>query len=201
MNPDVIKDALLKLDVNDDDKWTMDGLPKVDALGIADIKRKDITNVAPFFTRTNPEISSDEDGATDEDNQEEATVEEVEFTESDVVGNDDLDTRQIKAKKVLEEKLAVLNQAKKEYELAEKILDDIEIQIAKTGRGQSTQQDIIDHIRNQHDQRMKRAERMQAVIQAGIVPNYASKSPIDQAMANKNTRGTQRPVRGANVGK
>lgn len=49
-----ILNALKTLDPNNPDQWTNDGLPKVDALGVQGIKRSDITQVAPHFTRENP---------------------------------------------------------------------------------------------------------------------------------------------------
>lgn len=51
-----IKDALLKLDVKNDDHWTGDGSPRVDALGIKGLKRGDIVKAAPQFTRETPTV-------------------------------------------------------------------------------------------------------------------------------------------------
>ena len=62
-----IKEALLKLDVNNDELWTGDGLPKVEALSIPGIKRADITEAAPQFTRENPTIELPEGKQSDED--------------------------------------------------------------------------------------------------------------------------------------
>lgn len=50
-----IKEALSKLDHDDDDAWTGDGLPRIDVIvrmtGVKDIKRQDITDADPKFQR------------------------------------------------------------------------------------------------------------------------------------------------------
>lgn len=51
-----ILDALEKLDPTNKDHWTADGNPKIDALGIKGLKRKEISDVAPQFTQDNPTI-------------------------------------------------------------------------------------------------------------------------------------------------
>jgi len=51
---DKIIEALSKLDPANDEHWTADGAPKIDALGIEGVKRADIVKAAPHFTRSNP---------------------------------------------------------------------------------------------------------------------------------------------------
>lgn len=50
-----IQEALKQLDPANDDHWTADGLPRMDAVeklvGSSDITREDVTNAAPDFTR------------------------------------------------------------------------------------------------------------------------------------------------------
>lgn len=61
-----IIEALNKLDVENDNHWTQDGLPKLDALKFAvggNVTREDVTTVAPDFTRTNPVIGEVQNGA------------------------------------------------------------------------------------------------------------------------------------------
>jgi vacuolar-type H+-ATPase subunit I/STV1 len=48
---DILVKALNALDRGDDSIWTNEGLPKVDKVGIEGLTRKDITDVAPNFTR------------------------------------------------------------------------------------------------------------------------------------------------------
>ena len=66
-----IKQALTTLDVENDDHWTADGLPRVEtvaALVGGDVTRRDITNAAPMFMRTPGE--TEETGAPTENPQE-----------------------------------------------------------------------------------------------------------------------------------
>ena len=49
----IIQAALLALNVENDDQWTSDGSPRIDALGIPGLKRAEIVAAAPQFSRTN----------------------------------------------------------------------------------------------------------------------------------------------------
>lgn len=63
-----IREALGQLDSIDDDQWTGEGLPKVDVVSSIlgrTTTRKEITDAAPHFTRTNAE-GLDADGTTTE---------------------------------------------------------------------------------------------------------------------------------------
>jgi hypothetical protein len=65
---DKIVEALGLMDTLDDDQWTADGAPKVDAVsvlsGLENLKRADIINVAPKFSRENPDVSAKEEEET-----------------------------------------------------------------------------------------------------------------------------------------
>lgn len=59
-----IREALASLDTLDDDLWTADGAPKVEAVSKAadmDLKRADLINAAPKFSRSNADLSTGED--------------------------------------------------------------------------------------------------------------------------------------------
>ncbi len=51
IDKNIILNALKKLDVKNDEHWTQDGAPRVDALGIEGVTRQMIVNTAPKFTR------------------------------------------------------------------------------------------------------------------------------------------------------
>lgn len=66
---DALKQALEEMDTLDNDQWTADGAPKVDhlkeATGNQDLKRQDILDAAPQFSRENPVVevvANDPDG-------------------------------------------------------------------------------------------------------------------------------------------
>lgn len=59
-----IIEGLLKLDVQNDNHWTADGLPKIDALKFTvgpTLTRDDVNLVAPGFTRSNPVVEEVQD--------------------------------------------------------------------------------------------------------------------------------------------
>lgn len=49
-------DALKVLDHEDDDHWTVDGAPRLDAVQLPGLTREMITHVAPQFARGNPDL-------------------------------------------------------------------------------------------------------------------------------------------------
>lgn len=53
MKPEQIKSALESLDLDDDNSWTSDGAPRLDAVGKG-VTRQEIQSVAPYFTRSHP---------------------------------------------------------------------------------------------------------------------------------------------------
>lgn len=53
MKSEQIKDALENLDLDNDDHWTQDGAPRLDAVGKG-VTRQEILSVAPHFTRNHP---------------------------------------------------------------------------------------------------------------------------------------------------
>tara|TARA_R110000851_G_scaffold16046_2_gene52516 strand:+ start:8627 stop:9172 length:546 start_codon:yes stop_codon:yes gene_type:complete len=61
---DKIIEALGLMDAMDDEQWTADGAPKVDAVkelgDFENLKRDDIINAAPKFSRENPDVSAEE---------------------------------------------------------------------------------------------------------------------------------------------
>jgi len=50
--------ALKALDPKNDDHWTSDGLPRLDAIKVSGVKRGDVTDAAPNFTRENPTLEA-----------------------------------------------------------------------------------------------------------------------------------------------
>lgn len=73
-----IIEGLMKLDVQNDNHWTADGLPKIDALKFSvgpTITREEVNSVAPNFCRSNPQIEEvqDEHGLSNDTQETEPT--------------------------------------------------------------------------------------------------------------------------------
>lgn len=77
---DKIIEGLRKLNVENDNHWTADGLPKIEALKFTvgpSITREDVNSVAPGFTRSNPVIEDVEH----EEKPDTSSMQETEQTE------------------------------------------------------------------------------------------------------------------------
>lgn len=77
-----IKDALMNMDALDDDQWTGDGAPKLGVLSEAvgeKVKRSDVMEIAPEFSRENMVIPT-EDDTSDEDEAKAAAEAEAKAT-------------------------------------------------------------------------------------------------------------------------
>lgn len=65
--PQEILKALSLLDPTNDEHWTVDGQPQIQALGLEGIKRSDIRAAAPLFNRSNAELPKVEEEPSLED--------------------------------------------------------------------------------------------------------------------------------------
>lgn len=77
---DKIIEGLRKLNVENDNHWTADGLPKIEALKFTvgpSVTREDVNSVAPGFTRSNPVIEDVEH----EEKHDTSSFQETEQTE------------------------------------------------------------------------------------------------------------------------
>lgn len=77
---DKIIEGLRKLNVENDNHWTADGLPKIEALKFTvgpSVTREDVNSVAPGFTRSNPVIEE----AEHEEKHDTSSMQETEQTE------------------------------------------------------------------------------------------------------------------------
>lgn len=77
-----IKEALSQMDPLDDDQWTQDGAPKVETVASLmndfSVKRQDIVNAAPAFSRSNPVVEIEETSTDEEEEQTETETPEGE---------------------------------------------------------------------------------------------------------------------------
>jgi hypothetical protein len=182
-----IKEALASLDTQDDALWTADGAPKVDVVaklvGNADLKRKDITDAAPNFSRTNPDTESETKPEQPSDD------EPLEF-ESDVE----------QAKLLVEEKKAALEEARGPLKDAQTAFDiaqleyDEALQILETVTPpENNQKTIMDYLASQNAARVKRAEDQAKLRDSlgDLAPD--TRATIDKAFTRRNKRGLNRP--------
>lgn len=208
-----IREALSKLDTIDDEAWTSDGAPKIDAvkelLG-RPVTRQEILDAAPKFTRQNPDLGDEPVAETEaeSDNQptdEREVIDFEEFFESEPKDvNSFLSFLDRVPTSQLQELKDGLDGQRKNFQDMRSKLDEYDrrvsgaLQMVKS-RIQREIPDISDREANQNylqSQAALRAKKKEATTQLlkGIkLSDLDPRAPIDRAFARKTARGTQRP--------
>lgn len=200
---DIIREALSKLDPKNDDHWTEDGLPRIDALGFKKAPGRDVvTAAAPLFTRANPSLEAAP--PLEVTNEVKGQPEVTPLTEDAVTVEDEGDPA---------EKLALL---KVELDDHQSEIDKLNEQIGKAQARLTVVQEkhrtvVMQMERNRHHEReniagiqaVLEANKVEREAQAGLATELRKSgitarllqpgSPLDAAMARRNQRGTQRP--------
>lgn len=217
---DKILSALLQLDTNNDDHWTSDGLPRMDAveaiLGDKGITRQQVTAAKPGFSRTIAAATAAQaqgsQGSTEPAAKTAPVVAKQPSVTPTTAPAEEAVTEQVEDAGDAQgaEARAALTQAQKELqelqakgvEIAEEIkakslevdaLNDALIAVV----GQETTVDAIQgYLAQQRKTLTERANRIQAIRESGV--NLADltrnlKAPIDAAMVRKVGHGLGRP--------
>jgi len=210
-----IKEALTALDVADDEQWTADGLPKVDTMQEAtanpELKRADITEAAPLFTRTNPVLEVEDVTAGEKSDVGTSPEEIAAAAELAAAGEGDGDKPEdevdpdaevgtgrdhpdvLAAQAEIEMLNEVKTEADKRLVIANKHLHKMLSMHAPLKRSsKDNQRGIMHHIQSQIAGRATRASNG---AQLKDLLMQAAKSPLDQAAMPKLGHGTKRVVR------
>jgi hypothetical protein len=215
-----IRDALARLDSMEDDHWTQDGSPRIDAVASflgSSVTRQQIIDAAPHFSRMNTVIpvnkEEPKDGEEGKLRQGEGDEEVVSDNFFDYFLNGDLLEEQdfvlflntVPSRKLneLEEILIQQNdQALKAMKMAEDLLSLTKRHLAYT-RSRikaevpdiSNQEAIRAYLQKQQELREQREGVAREVKKLIDIRKLDPRSAIDRAMARKTARGNQRPVR------
>lgn len=138
---DKIIRALLTLDTTNDEHWTAEGAPRIDALQLEGVKRADITAVAPHFRRDSPSIDTPAD-IDDKAKEKAAQNEQAKVLEA--LGT--LDEQIEKAKGEVDRTMKIAVAAKKDYDTALKHQDRLIAERDQTGAARKPIHDIMDYI-------------------------------------------------------
>ncbi len=213
-----IKEALSQLDSLNDDQWTTDGSPRVEVVsGILGrpVTRKEVTDAAPLFTRVNTDLDDGEGSgeaqkgaegsnppfADEMDEREDLqyiTVADLEETSVEVdrrASAEDLRTRKARMEPILQAMKSSYKDLGKQIAGYEAKLDQVKDLLEEVAPNSSNGEAISDYIQAQAKLRMERVERRNIVLQGITEKDLKTKSPLDEAMTRKNTRGTNRPSR------
>lgn len=147
---EAIKAALLKLDPSNNEHWTADGAPKLDALKMDGVKRAEVVKAAPHFSRTNPTTDTP---AIEKAREEAAELAGVPSPEAITVAY----AKRDEAKDILAGAEAVLRDAQQEVRKAMATLDLAERDIAALVGKRSSQHDIMDYLAASNARRLAKA--------------------------------------------
>lgn len=172
-----ILEVLKTLDPAKEEHWTDDGLPSLEFLSKkmnVPVKRVDVTNAAPHFTKENPQL--------------------------DVVSGKKEEKLDVLAKEVSSAEME-LEKARKQLEKAQRAVSEAQakhdsaLEKQKTNSGvDSNIEEIQKYLKKQADLREEAHGRAKKLIDAGIdLSLFSDKAPIDKAMARKTGFGHERP--------
>jgi len=179
-----LKDALGKLDAGNDEHWTTDGAPRIDAVAAfvdGNVTRSMIVEVAPQFTRSNPTLDV-----------------APEPSPPNVVGAPPQPM-------TWDEGLARYNELSNQMQVLQAERGEIDTKITKLSRELARLQrfSVADEYNHKSDQKTRmefiqsqqrqRADRAAAAAQAAPVCAPVQ-APIDRAMMRKKARGAVRPT-------
>lgn len=197
---EAILQALGKLDPQNDNHWTGDGLPRVETVQYfaADqsLTRGSITAAAPNFTREaafaaatpstvnqaqEPPVNGSGNGApaVKDDEKETSNEDDKEVT---------LAERLEEERKTLAEMKAVLAEVNGAIAKQQQLVNDLEEEYEAGKPRETNQMAIQGYLESQNRQRAKRAERVQELLGQGIdkkIVSSALRSPLDAARAGK----------------
>lgn len=212
-----IREALSQLDTLNDEHWTGEGAPKIDAvkelLG-RPVTRQEIINAAPHFSRENPIVEIVEEEKSDpEEGQGEVLAEEVIFDSTlldEFADRDPMDVNSFLGflvtvpKEGLQELLEILQDQQKGIADNRKKLDEMDLRIRGAvlhtkARIQREIPDVSDreanmaYIKRQQELRAAKHAATHALLKGVDLKTLDPRAPIDRAMARKTQRGTNRP--------
>lgn len=187
---DKIKAALSQLDPENSDHWTSDGAPRVDVVaklsGLEELTRKEITHAAPEFMRGSKLEAAEEEPET-----------ASEPASEDQTDPDELEAKQslTAAKDELQDAQAALQDAQKRFDKAQRRHDEAITHLHRVAPNSTNGRAIKDYVQRSNEERLRRAERTQSILQGLDRRVLEAKAPIDAAMARRKTRGAERPNR------
>lgn len=203
-----IRAALLKLDAKNDDHWTEDGLPRVDALGLPKgIGRQAVTAAAPLFTRANMVVDEQPKAAPAETIA--AEPEKAPLVQGTVPAGfvppreakpseeqlAELEAELAAMQEVVDSHRASLAAKQSELDAAQKRLDALIVLKEKhTDRRHENMLGIRAVLERGKVERAAKAELANELRKVGVTAKLLQgKSPLDQAMARKTGHGMNRP--------
>lgn len=212
-----ITDALKKLDPENNDHWTSEGVARVDAVTEVlgrEITRQQITNADHSFNRQSLIDTLSKDLSDSNDSMDTKPIQikdevEIDATESssgEEVFDNEVDEVHQQMKTNIDDLTKRLAGFDEEISDLDKSRGDIEKQLLNAQEkminlypNSTNGSAIRNYIESQKTIRETRVANRKKILGA-ITPNeLRGKAPIDEAMSRKNNRGTLRPSRDLNI--
>lgn len=188
-----ISSALAKLDAKNDDHWTENGLPRLDALGLKGLTRQDLTAAAPLFTRANLELPKVEVKPPEAPKVELAV-------RSDQDDYDTLVELSEQAEAKLKEARGLLTEVQAEVHALSIQRDTVLARIERVRPKNENMLGIKAVLARGIENRMEKADIANQLRKVGVTAALlAAGSPLDRAMARKRGFGLNRPTAQAPV--
>lgn len=206
--------ALAKLDVTNDQHWTTDGQPKIEALrllaGDFGLKREDVTKAAPNFSRSHPTTVPVDQGVvtatpivpTSQENGNapadilQGSGDSAQEPEQEFEGQD-IEAQLSRARARLDAATTAKHQANAVHREAEKEVDRLIEAGAKSAQSDTFSTAITRHFAAQEvirERRVRQLEQMSDLAKAGISVNDLMpklRSPLDQHVAATNRQNAK----------
>lgn len=213
-----IKEALGQLDTLNDEQWTGDGAPRVDAVEAIlgeDVTRAQIIEVAPEFSRENPVLPDDEEASNDEETSEEQPSEDEvadtaaieEYLEGEPLSEQEfaqflktvpansLDVLEAALVEQMSEAEAAISRAVEIKNRVKRSLAFTRSRIKREVPDVSNQDAIRSFIASQAAARGAKHEATRELLKGVDLKTLDPRAAIDRAMARKTARGGKRPSR------
>ena len=208
---DKIKEALSKLDPENDNHWTADGQPRLDTLkiltGNPGLSREDVTTAAPGFTRAQaaPQAPAGAPPSKGTDPVPPAAPAAPQPPAAPLSAPplaeeaDDLESLRREAEEAtltFNEAHTELQQMKERVEQLRKDMDAANDKLTLATR-EKEGNPIMGYLASQRKELEVRAARQKAIQDSGVdlkALTAGMRAPIDEAFQRRNTRGTSRPA-------
>lgn len=208
-----IRDALGMLDTIDDEVWTSDGLPKIDAvkdlLG-RPVTRQEIVDAAPKFTRQNSDLGPDPEDEAEVETQDQPIDERQPIDFEDFFQSEPKDVNtflsfmdRVPTSQLQELKDGLDGQRKSFQDMRSKLdeydrrvsgaLQMVKSRISREIPDISDREANQNYLQSQAALRAKKKEATNQLLKGIKLSDLDPRAPIDRAFARKTARGTQRP--------
>lgn len=187
--------ALQKLDLQNNEHWTADGLPRIDTVrmfaGNPGLSREDITKAAPDFSRQSPVLNAPlpdappapvsaapqpepqqpdqqpEPLAPSSSSYAQPTIKQANEPSEGVVG-DPLERALADARELMEMARQEVVAAQEKYKEAQRVVDDLINEREAGGQGESTMTAVQSYLKSQQGLLNERARRARVLQESGV---------------------------------